>query len=680
MRAKPKKRPLFLGIDTGGTYTDAVLWSETEGPQHGPNEGKVVAKAKALTTRHDLAVGISGAVDAVLRKGDADTAAIKLVSMSTTLATNALVEGQGGRVALVMIGFSEADLARDGLKAALGTDPVVFCRGGHDVHGNTVGLDLSPLEAMLPELGASVSGFAVCAYFATRNPAHEVAALKLIRDRSGLPVTASHELSTKLGGPRRALTTLLNARLISMIDRLLAATEGFLNRRHITAPLMVVRGDGALVSAAFARQRPIETILSGPAASLVGARHMTGLDDAVVSDIGGTTTDVAVLDNGRPRLDLEGATVGGFRTMVEAVAMHTYGLGGDSEVALEDGALNPKILLGPRRLVPLALAGMAHGEAVTAELERQLRAPNPGRMDGRFAVRTGIPDRLAAGLTTPEARLYESISAVAVALDKLLTSNAQSATLDRLVSRGLVHVAGFTPSDAAHVLGKQANWDRNAARLGAELFARKRDGRGQPIAPSPEAISERVLLTLTRWSAEYILGTAFAEDGLDGAATVAHALVQRAVDAHPGIARLSVALDRPVIGLGASAPLHYAGLPLLIGNSCVVPEDTDVANALRAVVGQVRVSAEGQVSQPKEGLFRLASGGKVRDFLDEATAIAAADAEVRATVAQMAREAGTDNAEIEVSTVFRVSTVEGQRMFIEAHMVAVASGSPRIAA
>ncbi|TGR72755.1 hydantoinase/oxoprolinase family protein, partial [Mesorhizobium sp. M2D.F.Ca.ET.223.01.1.1] len=101
--------------------------------------------------------------------------AIKLVSMSTTLATNALVEGQGGRVALIMIGFSEADLARDGLKMALGTDPVVFCPGGHDVHGNAAKLDLSGLEAALPELGRSVSGFAVCAYFATRNPAHELA-------------------------------------------------------------------------------------------------------------------------------------------------------------------------------------------------------------------------------------------------------------------------------------------------------------------------------------------------------------------------------------------------------------------------------------------------------------------------------------------------------------------------
>jgi N-methylhydantoinase A/oxoprolinase/acetone carboxylase beta subunit len=663
--------PLFLGIDTGGTYTDAVLWSEEKG---------IVAKAKALTTRHDLAIGISGAVDAVLGAAKVDPAAVKLVSMSTTLATNALVEGQGGRVALVMIGFSEADLARDGLRAALGTDPVVFCSGGHDVHGNPHPLKLGPLEEVLPELASSVSGFAVCAYFAVRNAAHEIAARDLIRERTGLPVTASHELSAKLGGPRRALTTLLNARLISMIDRLIAATEGFLERRGIKAPLMVVRGDGALVSAAFARQRPIETILSGPAASLVGARHLTGLDDAVVSDIGGTTTDVAVLDQGRPRLDPEGATVGGFRTMVEAVAMRTFGLGGDSEVTLAEGGLEARLLLGPRRLVPLALIGLLYGGAVRAELERQLRAPNPGRTDGRFAFRTGVPDRLAAGLTGPEAKLYELMGSVPLPLDRLLTSTAQNATLNRLVSRGLIHVAGFTPSDAAHALGKQSNWDAVSAWLGAQLFARKRDGRGQPVAATAEALSERVLLALTRASAEVILETAFAEDGLDGAATVAHALVQRAVDGAHGIARLTVGLDRPVVGLGASAPLHYSGLPALVGNACLVPEDADVANALGAVVGQVRVMVEAQVTQPKEGLFRLTAGDLVRDFTDEEQAVAAAEREARALATASAREAGTDNAEIELSREIRSATVEGQRTFVEARIVAVAAGRPRIAA
>lgn len=673
--------PLFLGIDTGGTYTDAVLWAEgTAKSQGAPMGGKVVAKAKALTTRHDLAVGISGAVDRVLAEAKVDPSAIKLASMSTTLATNALVEGQGGRVALVMIGFGEADLARDGLKAALGLDPVVFCPGGHDVHGRAQELDLATLEAMLPELGRSVSGFAVCAYFATRNPAHEIAARDLIRSATGLPVTASHELSAKLGGPRRALTTLLNARLISMIDRLVAATEGFLAARNIACPLMVVRGDGALVSAAFARARPIETILSGPAASLVGARHMTGLDDAVVSDIGGTTTDVAVLDRGRPRLDPEGATVGGYRTMVEAVAMRTFGLGGDSEVTLETGALDPKILLGPRRLLPLSLAGMAHGAAITAELERQLRAPNPGRLDGRFAVRTGVPERLAAGLTAPEAKLYEAIGAIPLPLDTLLTSTAQLATLNRLVSRGLVHISGFTPSDAAHVLSRQSNWDPAAAKLGAELFARRRDGRGQAIALSGEVFSERVLVALTRQSAEVILETAFAEDGLDGAATVAHALVQRAVDANHGIARVTVALDRPVIGLGASATLHYAGLPPLVGNECVVPSDADVANALGAVVGQVRVSAEATVSQPAEGIFRLSAGDDIpRDFREEEQALAEGEARIRTIAAERALAAGTDTAEIKVERVVKASVVESQRMFIEAKLTATASGRPRIA-
>jgi len=663
--------PLFLGIDTGGTYTDAVLWTESSG---------VVAKAKALTTRHDLADGIAGAVDAVIAAAKIDPKAIKLVSMSTTLATNALVEGQGGRVALVMVGFSEADLQRDGLKTALGSDPVMFCPGGHDVHGNAQPLDLSALEAALPDLGKSVSGFAICAYFATRNPAHENAARDLIRASTGLPVTASHELTSKLGGPRRALTTLLNARLISMIDRLVAATEGFLAKRGIAAPLMVVRGDGALVSAAFARARPIETILSGPAASLVGARHMTGLDNAMVSDIGGTTTDVAVLDKGRPRLDPEGATVGGYRTMVEAVAMRTFGLGGDSEIALEDGGLTPRIQLGPRRLVPLSLAGVKHAAIVTEHLERQLRAPNPGRMDGRFAFRTGVPEWLAAGLTPPEAKLYETVTAEPQPLDRLLASTAQVATLNRLVARGLVHVAGFTPSDAAHTLGLQANWNAQTGRLGADLFARRRDGRGQPIAQNPEDISRRVLDALTRRSAEVILETAFAEDGLDGAATVAHALVQRAVDADHGIAQFSVSLDRPVIGLGASAPLHYAGLGELVGNACIVPTDTDVANALGAVVGQVRVTAEARVSQPKEGLFRMAAGDLIRDFPSEDKAMAAAEAEIRAMAAERAASAGAEGAEIEIARDIKSATVESQRTFIEAILVATAAGRPRIAA
>ena len=114
---------------------------------------------------------------------------------------------------------------------------------------------------------------------------------------------------------------------------------------------MVVRGDGALISAQKAKERPIETILSGPAASIVGARWMTGRDHALVSDIGGTTTDIALLRDGQPQIDPAGAQVGPYRTMVEAVAMRTTGLGGDSEVHLRSEGLAGGVTLGPRRLL-----------------------------------------------------------------------------------------------------------------------------------------------------------------------------------------------------------------------------------------------------------------------------------------------------------------------------------------
>ena len=670
MDARASAGPLMLGIDTGGTYTDAVLYREGDG-------GQVVAKAKALTTRHDLAVGIAGAVDAALGASGVDPAEIALVSMSTTLATNAIVEGQGARAALVMIGFGAADLERDGLNAALGADPVVFVPGGHDVHGNAKPLDLAPLQTALPELAKSVTGFAVCAYFAVRNPAHEIAAAEMIRENTGLPVTASHELSAKLGGPRRALTTLLNARLVGLIDRLIAATQTFLDTRGITAPLMVVRGDGALVSSAFARRRPVDTILSGPAASLVGARHLTGLDMAIVSDIGGTTTDVALLEAGQPKLDADGAQVGGMRTHVEAVGMRTFGLGGDSEVVLDDSRLDAELRLGPRRLVPLSLAATLHGSAIIEGLRRQLGMANPGRLDGRFAMRSGVPDRYAAGLSAAEFKLFGALTGEPVALDRLLAGAAQGAMLNRLVARGLVLLAGFTPSDAAHVLGRQSNWDAEAARLGAELLARRRDAKGQNIAAGGAAMAERVLALLTRRSAEAIFETAFAEDGHDGAAAVSHALVQRAFEGRSRVARLSLALDRPVIGLGASAPLHYAGLSPLVGSACILPDHADVANALGAVVGRVQIRVEAVVTQPEEGRFRLSVGDHVEDFRSEDEAIDAASRLARRQATEQALMAGAGDCHAELSIDIDAVTVEGSRKFIEARIRAVAQGRPR---
>ncbi len=661
----------MLGIDTGGTYTDAALFSETDG---------LIAKAKALTTRHDLSIGISGALENVLSASGLPADAIGLVSLSTTLATNALVEGQGGRAALVMIGFGPEDLRRDGLADALGADPVIFLPGGHDVHGNETPLDMTALEAILPELAANVSSFAVAGYFAVRNPSHEIRVRDFIREKSHLPVTCSHELSSKLGGPKRALTTLLNARLVSMIDRLVGACEDHLKHRGIHAPLMVVRGDGALISAAEARLRPIETILSGPAASLVGARYLTGLEDAVVSDIGGTTTDVAVMENGRPRLDADGAVVGGYRTMVEAVAMRTYGLGGDSEVRFDDRGLAPRIDLGPRRFVPLSLAAMLHGEAVIGTLERQLRSAHVGRHDGRFAVRTGVPDHLSAGLQPQEATLFARITDIPVALDQLLTVTQQKATLDRLVARGLVHICGLTPSDAMHVLGRQGQWNLQAADLGMQVAMRQKDGTGKPIAGSPEELAQRIVDRLTRQSAEAILSACLAEDGLADIDPARSVLIDRALNRQTGIARFTLSLDRPLIGLGASAPVYYPAIAEMLSATCAVPEAADVANAVGAVVGQVRSTVTIFVTSPEEGVFIVAGGGDNRRFAEEEAALAEAEERASQNALEHARASGAADVVVVLAREIDAPEIEGRRKLMEARIIATASGRPRVSA
>ncbi len=661
---------ISLGIDTGGTYTDAVIFSDARG---------VIAKAKSLTTRHDLSEGIAGAADAALAAAQIDSREIRLVSLSTTLATNALVEGQGQRVALVMIGFGEDDLARDGLGEAAKAGPVIFLPGGHDVHGRETPLEMDRLQEALPQLAQEVSAFAVAGYFAVRNPAHEQRVRDLILRETGLSVTCSHELSSKLGGPRRALTTLLNARLVGMIGRLVGACEAYLAGRNIAAPLMVVRGDGALISASEARLRPIETILSGPAASLAGAQFLTGLDSAVVSDIGGTTTDVAILENGRPKLDPDGAMVGGHRTMVEAVAMRTYGLGGDSEVRIDLAGLVARIELGPRRVLPLSLIGHRFSDIVIPALEKQIGSVHAQRHEGLFAIRTGLPDSMAAGLSAQEAALYARITDQPQPLTQLLTTAPQKSALDRLAARGLAHICGITPSDALHVLGRQGQWNPAAARLGLDIAARQKGGNGKPIAADAEDLAKRIVQRLTRQSSHAILEACLTDDGETGIEPPKSRAIGRALDRQPGVVRFSLALDRPLIGLGASAPVYYPAIADELSAPAVIPDHADVANAIGAVAGQIRETVTVFVTCPEEGLFLLNGSGETLRFVSETEALEAARARAVEHARALAARSGLAEPQMELTEEADSAEIEGKRKLVEARVRATASGRPRVA-
>src|ERR1700677_3064074 len=490
---------LWLGLDTGGTFTDAVLLAGGR---------RVIASAKALTTPWNLAIGIGKAIRAVLEElpSTAGRGDVSLVSVSTTLATNAVVENRFSPVCALLIGFDEAMTERSGI-GKRGAGAVVRIQGGHSATGEeSSALDEAAIEAAVAAHDARVEAFAVAANFSVRNPEHELSARQIIRRLSKKPVTCAHELSSKLDAPRRALTAVLNARLTPQIWHLIEALSRVLVEESIDAPLMIVKGDGSLMRADVALEYPVETILSGPAASVVGAGFLTGLADFVVSDMGGTTTDVAVVIGGRPAIRAEGALVGSWRTLVAAVDVRTIGLGGDSEVGF-DRQLRLKV--GPRKAMPLSL--LAHTFPETLEDLRALAdLAHLPEFATQFAFRN--PDREASEhLPSLERRIWNALDLRPRRVSAAVRNASGLEGLRRLADAGLVTLAAFTPRDAMHVLDVQRGWCREAAERGARILAiEERHARAAPAVVPPRELCERTHEPVVRRSARALLEAALA--------------------------------------------------------------------------------------------------------------------------------------------------------------------------
>ncbi len=665
--------PYLLGIDTGGTYTDAVILED---------ESHVIASAKSLTTRHDLAEGIGKAARAVLDQSSVLPAEIAMASLSTTLATNALVEGQGGKVALVFVGFGANDLDKHGLTEALAGDPVLTLPGGHNHAGAEVApLDIKAITQWASEV-SDVTAFAVASQFATRNPSHELQIMNILRDVTGKPVSASHHLSAKLNGPKRALTALLNARLIGMIDRLIGRAQQSLVDIGIDAPLMVVRGDGALISSSQAREKPIETILSGPAASIVGARWLTQADNALVSDIGGTTTDVAVLRDGQPTIDPDGARVGKYRTMVEAVAMRTTGLGGDSEVHFIVHGLKGGVTLGPRRVLPISLAAHMAPNVVHDALDKQLRSTIPNDFDGRFIRRMAIFGE--AGLPPKDQAVLDRITETLQPLADVIHSRPETQAIARMVARGLVQISALTPTDASHALGRTEVWDTAASEKALLLFGRRRTGAGQRLCTDALEMANIIIDQLTHQTSLAILETAFAEEsdtfeGLSNDVLARHVLTQRGLKQHRGLLKIDMGVNVPVIGLGASASTYYPAVGEVLNCPMILPEYAGVANAIGAVVGRVTFRASGTITSPADGLYRVHVGQAPVDFTDEVKAINCLTEALSEQALANAKQAGAEDIHVTHHADIKKTIIEGREFFVEAVVNVEATGRPRIA-
>lgn len=662
---------LWVGLDTGGTYTDAVVLAGGR---------RVIASAKSLTTHWDLSVGLGGALRSVLNAlPEGARQRISLVSVSTTLATNAVVENRFSPICAILVGFNDRMAEQTGIASHL-RGAVVRVRGGHDPTGvEEQELDEAAIEAAVRELGPQVEAFAVAAQFSVRNPEHELRVRERIRTLCGKPVTCSHELSAQLNAPKRALTAALNARLVPQIRHLLDAVGQTLEREAIRAPLMVVKGDGTLMRADVALEYPVETVLSGPAASVVGAAFLTGLKDFAVSDMGGTTTDVAIIVDERPVVRADGAVIGGWRTMVEAIDVHTCGLGGDSEVHFDREA---RLRIGPRRVMPLSLLAHQFPE-VLAELGRLAASERLPLFAGQFGHRN--PGRAAGtDLDRLELRVWEALGTTPRRLDVVARSAQGAEALRRLVDRGIATLAGFTPSDALHVLGRQSGWSREAARLGAAILAtEERNVNARKGKDTPEALCEQVYELVIRQSARVVLESALAQDpGVEphnGRWGPLGVLIDRVVEGRP-VSRLvdaQLRLPNPLVAIGAPAAAFYPEVARRLGARLVVPEHAAVCNAVGAVVGVVSETVDILVNQPEYKVFRVHDPAGIRDFAEAEEAVGLAKRISHELALAAARRGGAVDPHVETSVIERrASSQSGDDYLAEAIVRTRATGRP----
>jgi len=521
-----------------------------------------------------------------------------------------------------------------------------------------------------------------------RNPEHELRVRDLVEELIGgdddlpFPVTCGHELTTRLNAVRRATTAALNARLIPLLRDLIATVRRTLDRLGVGAPLMIVKGDGSLVRAGWAMRRPIETVLSGPAASVVGAWHLAGRKDVWVIDVGGTTTDIALLSDGRPRLNPEGAQVGGWRTMIEAADVHTVGLGGDSHVRRDGNQLFGAggLTIGPNRVVPLSLLASEYPQVVE-ELRRQLSTQERKGLAGQFVLARGRLDGTLSSRDRDLCRLLEGGPRSLIWLiDHAGYGLLVLRYMDELVSRQVLMRFCFTPTDALHMLGRFECWDSQAARLGAELM-------GAQFGLAPWDFCERVVSGVSnRVTTEVVSKVLIDEVGTPDwhQETSAAALLARAMGCvvHSDL-ECRLTLGRPLVAVGAPVEAYLPLTAEQLGTELIIPPHAGVANAVGSVVGSVVQRLRALVRPVESGeRFRLHLPEGFRDFDQLETAVAHATDTLPDAAKILARQAGAEHIEVQAARHDRIVPLEegqGQEVFVETELVFTAVGRPSLA-
>lgn len=659
---------ISIGIDTGGTCTDAVIFDTVK--------KEVLSYGKTLTTKKDLKTGIMKAL------GFLDKELIKkaeYLALSTTLATNACVEGKGGRAKLVFIGVNKNIVEKMQGEYGLPPVPEIYFLNGNAAHAEEGEMpDWEKFRADVKAEFGVYDSIAVVQMNAKYNDGvWEKDAEAIIKEETGLPVVRGYDLYQELNVQKRGATALLNARLITVMNDFFDSIDRSLEELGIDIPIVVVKSDGSVMSKDYAMNRPVETLLCGPAASIIGAMELSSRKDALIVDIGGTTSDIAMLKDRVPVSAAGGITVGSWKTMVKGVSIDTFALGGDSAVEYEDNY----IYLDNRRIVPLCMAAAQY-----PEVETKLRAlvddyKSYSYPANQFLMLMNSPENMEKYTPNEQALIN------ALADGPLMFHEAAEACgispyifkFKRLEDEGVVIRCGVTPTDVMHIYGEYTDYNVEASRLGVLYL--------QIVTKRPfeelcteiyDLAKKRLYCNLAAIFMKHETGRELSEDqrkALDQMTAFMFDHKKKGGE----FTFMEPAFNSKIslIGIGAPTRIFLADVAELFGTDADVPEYAKVANAIGAAVGTViseyvvRISKS--TSQEHFGLYRITGGEEFQyfeayeDAIEEAKAIAGRRAKEKALAEGAKTELKVD---IQVEEDFYALTTEDSKLFLGAEVIA----------
>lgn len=758
---------ITIGIDTGGTCTDAVVY-DTEARQ-------VLSYGKTLTTKQDLKEGILKALKALAPEAVAKASCI---SLSTTLATNACVEGKGGRAKLVFIGvkpavvekmageyglpdvseicFLEGDAARlaRGSAGSAGSVTSAGSAGSVSFAGSAGSVSSAGFDGsagtpdwegfrrhVARDFGVYDSAAVVQINPKYNDGAFERQAEAIISEVLDIPCVRGYDLYQEINVQKRGATALLNARLLPVMRRFFDSVDRSLTEMGLDLPIQVVKSDGSIMSRDYALRRPVETLLCGPAASVIGALelcHEKEALDALIVDIGGTTSDVALVQGGVPVSSQSGINIGGWKTLVKGITIDTFALGGDTAVAWGENGL----FLDRRRAVPLCMAAAAYPQ-VTERLEELAASFGVYSYPAnQFFMLAAMPEQLEK-YTESEQRLIK-----ALADGPLIYEDAAKAVgispyilkMGRLEDEGVVLRCGVTPTDVMHITGDYVQYDVRASRLGVEYLRRVTKGSFDDVCGTIYQLAKlRLYQNLVRILMKYETGQELPKEDEQALERLTERIFRGAcgaywdegsdargrstADIRPGIGAAagnvgigspdcdegsdargrSAAGIRPgsgaaagngfrfvapdfaakvnLIGIGAPSGIFVKDVAGLLHGKALVPEFAMVANAIGAAAGSVNsqcvVRIQPCTAPGAPGKF-IVTGGDLPQYFDYyADALKAARSLAEERACRRAREQGArGRLRTEVQVIEDHYDVAGQenRLFLEARVEARTTG------